>query len=86
MPSTIPPAGLNAPSSRQRINLLVKSTLIAEARRYNVNISNVLNDALDEHVRRVRREQWLASTYPAVATYNRRVETEGLLSTVLWDE
>lgn len=80
------PADLSAPASRKRVNLLVKSTLLAEARRYNVNISDVLNEALHQHVRRVRREHWLANSYPAIAVYNRGVKTDGLLTTVLWDE
>jgi post-segregation antitoxin (ccd killing protein) len=87
-PSPAPdlPRNLNAPASNQRVNLLVKSTLLAEARRYNVNISDVLNVALYRHVRQVRREQWLADSYPGIAIYNRRVEADGLLSDALWDD
>jgi post-segregation antitoxin (ccd killing protein) len=85
MPSPLP-CNLSAPAPRQRINLLVKSTLLAEARRHGINISDVLNEALYRHVRQVRRERWLADSYPAIATYNRRVATDGLLIDAHWDE
>ena len=62
------------------------ATLLAEARRHDVNLSDVLNAALHKHVRAVRRESWLAKHYPAIATYNRRVKADGLLSDALWDE
>lgn len=80
------PRNLNAPASYERVNLNVKSTLLAEARRHDVNLSDVLNAALHKHVRAVRRESWLAKHYPAIATYNRRVKADGLLSDALWDE
>ena len=87
-PSPAPdlPRNLSAPASNKRVNLLVKSTLLAEARRYNVNISDVLHAALYRHVRQVRRDHWLADSYPGIATYNRRVEADGLLSDAIWDE
>jgi post-segregation antitoxin (ccd killing protein) len=80
------PRNLSAPASFERVNLSVKSTLLAEARRYDVNLSDVLNAALHRHVLAVRREHWLANHYAAIATYNRRVEADGLLSDALWDE
>lgn len=80
------PRNLSAPANFDRVNLRVKSTLLAEARRYDVNLSDVLNAALRKHVRAVRRERWLATHYPAIAIYNRRVEADGLLSDALWDD
>lgn len=35
----------------------MKACLIAEARRHNVNISEVLGDALFQHLRQLRRER-----------------------------
>jgi post-segregation antitoxin (ccd killing protein) len=80
------PRNLSAPGTFERVNLRVKSALLAEARRYDVNLSEVLNAALRKHVCAVRRDRWLAAHYPAIATYNRRVEADGLLSDALWDD
>jgi len=81
---------LLAPAPLQPINLRVKSTLVAEARLHNVNISEVLNRALIRHLRELRRERWLADSFAAVTHYNRCVEDDGLLLDVLfndrWDE
>jgi post-segregation antitoxin (ccd killing protein) len=70
---------LLAPSRLQPINLRVKASLVAEARRHDVNISEVLNRALLEHLRQLRRERWLGDAFAAIHAYNVRVETEGLL-------
>lgn len=51
------PRNLGAPAPYERVNLSVKSTLLAEARRHDVNLSDVLNAALRTHVRAVRRER-----------------------------
>jgi len=89
-PKFAPLTELLGPSRLQPINLRVKSCLIEEARRHNVNISEVLGHALFQHLRQLRRERWLAESFPAIATYNRRVDDEGLLLDVLnnynWDE
>jgi len=89
-PKFAPLTELLGPSRLQPINLRVKSCLIEEARRHNVNISEVLGHALFQRLRQLRRERWLAESFPAIATYNRRVDDEGLLLDVLnnyhWDE
>jgi len=89
-PKFAPLTELLAPSRLQPINLRVKACLIEEARRHNVNISEVLGHALFQRLRQLRRERWLAESFPAIATYNRRVDDEGLLLDVLnnyhWDE
>jgi antitoxin CcdA len=89
-PKFAPLTELLGPSRLQPINLRVKACLIAEARRLDVNISEVLSHALFQHLRQLRRERWLAESFPAIATYNRRVDDDGLLLDVLnnyhWDE
>jgi len=69
----------------QPINLRVKSTLVAEARLHNVNISDVLNRALIQHLRELRREHWLAASFAAITHYNGRVDDDGLLVDVLFN-
>lgn len=76
---------LLAPAPLQPINLRVKSTLVAEARLNKVNISDVLNRALIQHLRELRREQWLAASFDAVTTYNARVHDDGLLVDTLFN-
>jgi len=82
-PEYPPLTELLAPSRLQPINLRVKASLVAEARRHDVNISEVLNRALLQHLRQLRRERWLADSFAAIHAYNCRVESEGLLLDVL---
>lgn len=84
-PKIAPLTHLLAPAPLQRINLRVKSTLVAEARLHDVNISDVLNRALFQHLRELRRERWLSESFPAIATYNRRVDDDGLLVDTLFN-
>lgn len=84
-PKIAPLTHLLAPAPLQPINLRVKSTLVAEARLHNVNISDVLNRALIQHLRELRRERWLAASFAATTTYNHRVDDDGLLVDVLFN-
>jgi antitoxin CcdA len=84
-PEFPPLTQLLAPSRLQPINLRVKASLVAEARRHDVNISEVLNRALLQHLRQLRRERWLGDAFAAIHAYNVRVENEGLLLDVLND-
>jgi antitoxin CcdA len=84
-PEFPPLTQLLAPSRLQPINLRVKASLVAEARRHDVNISEVLNRALLRHLRELRRERWLAASFAAVTAYNARVDDDGLLVDVLFN-
>lgn len=85
-PEFPPLTQLLAPSRLQPINLRVKASLVAEARRHDVNISEVLNRALLAHLRQLRRERWLGDAFAAIHAYNVRVENEGLLLDALADD
>ena len=39
----------------------------------------MLNRALLQHLRQLRRERWLGDAFAAIHAYNVRVESEGLL-------
>lgn len=55
-------------------NLSVNSDLLAQARSLDVNLSAILERALQETVRQRLRERWLEENREAIAVYNQHFE------------
>jgi antitoxin CcdA len=67
-------------STKRAVNLSIDSELLDEARRLNVDLSEILERELRALTRAVRVQRWLQENAEALAQYNRRVAEEGLLS------
>ena len=50
------------------------------ARECDINLSAMLEKALHEELRRVRRERWLAENASAISAYNEQVDEHGVFS------
>lgn len=61
-------------------NLSVNSDLLAQARSLDVNLSSILERALEETVRRRLREKWLEENRGAIAAYNEHFEKQPVFS------
>jgi antitoxin CcdA len=61
-------------------NLSVRADLVRAARALNLNLSEVLEAALEEAVREGERRAWLAENQAAIDDYNRQVEERGVFS------
>ena len=61
-------------------NLSVNSNLLEEARRYKVNLSKLLEQALIETLAEKKRTEWLEQNREALEAYNQRVEERGVFS------
>ena len=69
-----------ARSRKRAANLTVDSTLLEEARRLKLNLSQVFEASLAEAIRRRQAEEWLAKNRPALEAYNEHVEEDGVFS------
>lgn len=67
-------------AAKKPTNLSLNSDLIRQARGLDINLSSVLEEALEVVVRRRLGEQWLAENRTAIAAYNEHVEAHGLWS------
>ncbi len=67
-------------AAKKPTNLSLNSDLLRQARDLDINLSSVLEEALEVVVRRRLGEQWLAENQKAIAAYNEHVETHGLWS------
>lgn len=61
-------------------NLSLNSDLLRQARELDINLSSVLEEALEELVKRRLGERWLAENREAIAAYNEHVEARGVWS------
>lgn len=68
----------NAP--KRASNLSINSNLLEEARKYKVNLSKLLEQALIETLTEKKRAEWLEQNRAALEAYNQRIEERGLFS------
>ncbi len=74
----MPRPRLARPSSDKRaVNLSVAARLVDAARAAEINLSATLEQALEEALRRKRRERWLLENAAGVLAYNEQTEQHG---------
>ncbi len=74
---------MSSPTPRARktpTNVSVRSDLVRRARELRLNLSQVLEDALEELIRQRERAAWLARNEDAIAAYNDKVAARGVFS------
>lgn len=64
--------------SKQRLNVTVRGDLIERARLAGLNISSVVEEFLEERLRKDDAARWQAENADAIAAYNARIERDGL--------
>ena len=67
-------------STRQSINLSINSSLINEARKYKVDPSKLLEQALIDVLKGKKRLEWISKNREALETYNERIDQRGAFS------
>ena len=70
----------NQSAPKRPTNLSLNSDLLTQARALDINLSQVLEQALDAVVRQKRAEQWLQENREAISQYNLDVEENGVFS------
>jgi antitoxin CcdA len=65
---------------KRAVNLFVETELLDEARRLRINLSETLEHRLRTIVRAEQERRWLEENKAALAAYNQRVSSQGLLS------
>jgi antitoxin CcdA len=65
---------------KKSTNLSINSDLLRQARAYGINLSQALEQRLEEILREEKRRRWQEENREAIAKYNQRVEAEGVFS------
>lgn len=65
-------------TARRPTNITLPSDLITDCRRYGINMSQVCEASLREHLRKERERRWQDEHATFIAEFNELVEQEGL--------
>jgi antitoxin CcdA len=66
--------------AKTAVNLSVSEVVLREARALKLNLSQVLEEGLREHMRRRRAEKWQEENKEAIKAFNERIERDGPLN------
>lgn len=66
--------------TKKAANLSIRADLLEEARAYKINLSQTLETALAEVVKKEKERRWLEENRAAIEAYGRFVERHGHLS------
>lgn len=69
--------------AKTAVNLSISEVVLREARALKLNLSQVLEEGLREHLKRKRAEKWLEENREAIEHYNKRIERDGPLNSDL---
>ena len=69
-----------ADAPKRPVNLSLNSDLLRLGKELGLNLSGVAEEALAYAVSARLAERWLEENRTAIATYNRRIETQGVFS------
>lgn len=73
-------AVFNRKAPKKPTNVSINSDLLSRARELDVNVSSVLESALEAKVKQRIHERWLAENREAIGQYNEHVEKNGVYS------
>ena len=65
---------------KRATNLSINESLLAEARKYKINLSQTLEKKLRSIIAQKKREEWLKNNTEALQAYNERIEKRGVFS------
>lgn len=76
---------MSMPSARRKPrkvspNVSVRPELVSEARSLSINISEIVEHALEQALRERRGEEWLAENRESIDKYNQRTTKRGVFS------
>ena len=70
----------DAIAGKRPANVTINAALLARAKALNINLSQTLEERLEQRVREEEGKRWLEQNRKAIDAYNARVERDGLWS------
>ncbi|HVT34904.1 MAG TPA: type II toxin-antitoxin system CcdA family antitoxin [Nevskiaceae bacterium] len=71
-------AVIKSKTPRRRLNLTVRGDYVKQAREFGLNVSQVLEEALEQRLKQEREQRWLEENREALEAHARRIERDGL--------
>lgn len=67
-------------AKKKSANLSINESLLRQAKALNINLSQLLEQRLVEHLRESLQKNWLEENRAAINAYNQRIERNGVFS------
>lgn len=67
-------------AKKKSANLSINESLLRQAKALNINLSQLLEQRLVEHLRESLQKNWLEENRAAIDAYNQRIERNGVFS------
>jgi antitoxin CcdA len=67
-------------SQKKAVNVSINRELLNRARSADLNLSSILEAALEQRLRQQARERWLTENRAGIEAYNEQVERDGVFS------
>jgi antitoxin CcdA len=67
-------------SQRKSVSVTIDQELLATARRYDLNLSRLLENSLLDAIKRRQQDDWLGENQSAIDAYNERVDKYSVFS------
>lgn len=72
--------GSTSRPQKKAVNLSINRDLLNRARSGDLNLSSILEAALEQKLRQLARDRWLAENRMGMDAYNEQVEKHGVFS------
>jgi antitoxin CcdA len=73
-------ARVAALSQKKAVNVSINRELLNRARSADLNLSSILEAALEQRLRQQARERWLTENRAGIEAYNEQVQRDGVFS------
>lgn len=70
----------NSAAKKKSVNLSINESLLRQAKALNLNLSQLLEQRLVEHLRESLQKNWLEENCAAIDAYNQRIDRNGVFS------
>ena len=70
----------NSAAKKKSANLSINESLLRQAKALNINLSQLLEQRLVEHLRESLQKNWLEENRAAIDAYNQRIDRNGVFS------
>jgi antitoxin CcdA len=73
-------AHFDTTAPKKATNLSINADLLRQAKEFNINLSQTLEQYLSDVVREAKQQRWLEENREAISAYNQRIEENGVFS------
>ncbi|MEN6587210.1 MAG: type II toxin-antitoxin system CcdA family antitoxin [Sulfuricella sp.] len=70
----------NSAAKKKSANLSINESLLRQTKALNINLSQLLEQRLVEHLRESLQKNWLEENRAAIDAYNHRIDRNGVFS------